>query len=291
MTHNFPIGNTPLLQLAKFCPQGALLGKAECFNPTGSIKDRTALAILQEASLPAGSTVIEATSGNMGISLAALCARMGYACTIVMPENMSIERQQSIRCFGAQVVLTPERAGMQGAVETAALLAANTPNSFLPCQFDNPANVRAHYTGIGPEIWAQCHKQIDVLVAGVGTGGTITGTGRYLKEQYPPIKIVAVEPAESPLLSAGRAGPHGLAGIGANFVPKVLDRGLLDQVMTVSLQEALDAVRRLAKSEGLLCGISSGAALHAGKFFAQQGLRVVAILPDTGLRYLSKNIF
>ena len=291
MKQELLIGGTPLLQLTRFCPNGVLLGKVEACNLTGSSKDRAALAIVSDAwqtgQLLPGGTIIEATSGNMGISLAALAARFGYHCILVMPEGMSPQRQQCMRRYGAQVVLTPTEAGMAGAVETAQTLAEQISGSFLPRQFSNPANALSHYQGTGAEIWEQCNGQMDALVACVGTGGTLTGAGRFLKEQNPYIQIVAVEPAESPVLSGGKPGLHGIQGIGAGFVPELLERSLVDQILSVSTRQALQAMDRLAKTEGLLCGISSGAAAQAGLLLAAQGLRVAAILPDTGLRYLS----
>ena len=291
MKQNFLIGETPLLHLSRFFPGGQLYGKAECFHLTGSVKDRAALAMLTEARsgglLPPNGTVIEATSGNMGISLAALAARMGYRCIIVMPENMSAERRQLMESYGARVVLTPEETGMRGAVEQAELLAAEHPGSFLPRQFENPINTLAHYRTTGAEIWLQREGDLQVLVAGVGTGGTLAGTARFLKEQDPGIRIVAVEPQESPLLSCGRVGSHGIQGIGAGFLPPLLDRALIDDIIPVTEAQAIAATRHLAKTEGLLCGISSGAALHAAAQLTRPGQRVVAILPDSGQRYLS----
>lgn len=289
------VGNTPLISLTRFWPRGNLYGKAECFNLTGSVKDRAASEILHDAQarglLQPGGTVIEPTSGNMGISLAALCARMGYRCILVMPESMSAERLQLMRCFQAQVVLTPTGLGMQGAIDKAKQLAGQIPGSYLSGQFENPANVLAHYRTTGPEIWAQTDGRVDVLVAGVGTGGTLTGTGQYLKERNSKLRIIAVEPAESPLLSAGRSGSHGIQGIGANLVPPLLDRQLIHRVIPVTQAAAVHAMQQLAATEGLLCGISSGAALHAAAALAQQGLQVVAILPDSGQRYLSEKLF
>ena len=286
------IGSTPLLQLGP-----NLYAKAEFVNLTGSVKDRAALSILDNAEsrglLAPGGTVIEPTSGNMGISLAALCAIRGYKAIIVMPDSMSVERQMLMKAYGAQVVLTPGRLGMAGAVEKAAQLSSEIPDSYIPGQFENPANALAHYRTTGPEIWAQTGGNVDIFVAGVGTGGTITGTGRYLKEQNPAIQIVAVEPASSPLLSQGKAGSHGIQGIGANFVPNVLDTALLDQIVTVTEENAFAAARNLAKTQGVLVGISAGANLHAAAALAAKNpdKTVVTLLPDSGMRYLSGGLF
>ena len=286
------IGSTPLLRLGE-----NLFAKAEFVNLTGSVKDRAALSILDNAEsrglLAPGGTVIEPTSGNMGISLAALCAIRGYKAIIVMPDSMSVERQMLMKAYGAQVVLTPGRLGMAGAVEKAAQLSSEIPGSYIPGQFENPANALAHYRTTGPEIWAQAGGNVDIFVAGVGTGGTITGTGRYLKEQNPAIQIVAVEPASSPLLSQGKAGSHGIQGIGANFVPNVLDTALLDQIVTVTEENAFASARNLAKTQGVLVGISAGANLHAAAALAAKNpdKTVVTLLPDSGMRYLSGGLF
>ena len=286
------IGSTPLLRLGE-----NLFAKAEFVNLTGSVKDRAALSILDNAEsrglLAPGGTVIEPTSGNMGISLAALCAIRGYKAIIVMPDSMSVERQMLMKAYGAQVVLTPGRLGMAGAVEKAAQLSSEIPGSYIPGQFENPANALAHYRTTGPEIWAQTGGNVDIFVAGVGTGGTITGTGRYLKEQNPAIQIVAVEPASSPLLSQGKAGSHGIQGIGANFVPNVLDTALLDQIVTVTEENAFASARNLAKTQGVLVGISAGANLHAAAALAAKNpdKTVVTLLPDSGMRYLSGGLF
>lgn len=286
------IGSTPLLQLGE-----NLFAKAEFVNVSGSVKDRAALSILDDAEkrgvLLPGGTVIEPTSGNMGISLAALCAIRGYRVIIVMPDSMSAERQLLMKAYGAQVVLVPGSLGMAGAVEKANQLAKELPGSFLAGQFENPANALAHYRTTGPEIWTQTDGKVDIFVAGVGTGGTITGTGRYLKEQNPHIQIVAVEPADSPLLSQGKVGSHGIQGIGANFVPKLLDRAMLDAVVTVTEAEAFAAARNLAKTRGILAGISAGANLHAAALLAAENPHktVVTLLPDSGNRYLSGNLF
>ena len=286
------IGATPLLRLGD-----NLFAKAEFVNQTGSVKDRAAKYILEDAEnrglLTPGGTIIEPTSGNMGIGLAALSAPKGYWCIIVMPDSMSAERIALMRSYGAEVVLTPGADGMAGSIAKAAELAATIPGSFIPGQFENPANALAHYRTTGPEIWAQTDGNVDIFVAGVGTGGTITGTARYLKEKDPAIRIVAVEPAKSPLLSAGQAGSHGIQGIGANFVPKLLDRSLLDEVMTVTDEEAFAAAKELARQFGLLCGSSAGANYHAAAAIAAANPEktVVTLLPDSGTRYLSTGIF
>ena len=286
------IGGTPLL-----CLGNNLFAKAEFVNLTGSVKDRAAKYILEDAQrkglLAPGGTVIEPTSGNMGIALAALAVPMGFRCIIVMPDSMSAERIALMKAYGAEVVLTPGSGGMAASIAEAKRLAEAIPGSFLPGQFENPANAMAHYCTTGPEIWAQTPGKVDFFVAGVGTGGTITGTARYLKEQNPHIRIVAVEPAASPLLSAGWAGSHGIQGIGANFVPQVLDRSLLDQVLPVTDEEAIAATRLLAKHWGILAGISAGANYHAAAQLAAQypEKTVVTLLPDGGSRYLSTGIF
>ena len=297
------IGATPLLELkgleAALGLEARVLAKLEAFNPGGSAKDRVALSMLDEAEragkLAPGGTVIEPTSGNTGIGLAAVAACRGYRAIIVMPDSMSIERQLLMKAYGAEVVLTPGKDGMTGAIAKAEALAEEISGSFIPDQFGNPANAKAHYTSTGPEIWEDTQGKVDILVAGVGTGGTLTGTGRYLKEQKPALQVVAVEPASSPLLSTGKAGPHGLQGIGANFVPTVLDQSLIDRILPVTEQEAYEAARLLAKKEGILCGISSGAALHAALRLAKlpenKGKTIVTVLPDTGERYLSSGLF
>lgn len=293
------IGNTPLMRLTrleqKLGLQGQLLAKLEYFNPGGSIKDRAALQMLRAAEqagrIGPGALIIEPTSGNTGIGLCMLCAARGYRAIIVVPETASIERIKLMRAFGAQVVLTPGSAGMRGAVERAEALARENENAFIPSQFDNPENANAHYLTTGPEIWAQTEGHVDALVAGVGTGGTITGIGRYLRERKPDVQLIAVEPASSPLLSQGHAGPHKIQGIGANFVPAVLDRSLLSRVQTVENDAAFAMMHLLAETEGVFCGISSGAAVSAAadvlREDAMRGKTVVAILPDTGERYLS----
>lgn len=293
------IGNTPLMRLTRLEQtlglQGQLLAKLEYFNPGGSIKDRAALQMLRAAEqagrIGPGALIIEPTSGNTGIGLCMLCAARGYRAIIVVPETASIERIKLMRAYGAQVVLTPGSAGMRGAVERAEALARENENAFIPSQFDNPENANAHYLTTGPEIWAQTEGHVDALVAGVGTGGTITGVGRYLRERKPDVQLIAVEPASSPLLSQGHAGPHKLQGIGANFVPAVLDRSLLSRVQTVENDAAFAMMHLLAETEGVFCGISSGAAVSAAadvlREDAMRGKTVVAILPDTGERYLS----
>lgn len=293
------IGNTPLMRLTrleqKLGLQGQLLAKLEYFNPGGSIKDRAALQMLRAAEqagrIGPGALIIEPTSGNTGIGLCMLCAARGYRAIIVVPETASIERIKLMRAYGAQVVLTPGSAGMRGAVERAEALARENENAFIPSQFDNPENANAHYLTTGPEIWAQTEGHVDALVAGVGTGGTITGIGRYLRERKPDVQLIAVEPASSPLLSQGHAGPHKIQGIGANFAPAVLDRSLLSRVQTVENDAAFAMMHLLAETEGVFCGISSGAAVSAAadvlREDAMRGKTVVAILPDTGERYLS----
>lgn len=297
------IGKTPLMELCRFERShhlsARILAKLECFNPGGSVKDRVALSMLDDAEqrgiLKPGSTVIEPTSGNTGIGLAAVAGARGYRVIIVMPDSMSIERQKLMTGYGAELVLTPGKDGMAGAVEKAKELSASIPGSFVPGQFDNPSNAMAHYRTTGPEIWADTDGHVDVFVAGIGTGGTITGTGRFLREQNPNVKIIAVEPSRSPLLSQGTAGPHGLQGIGANFIPTVLDTSIYDEVIAVAEQDAYQASRDLGRLEGLLVGISSGAALHAATELAKRpqyaGKTIVALLPDTGERYLSTPLF
>ncbi|MBR2890678.1 MAG: cysteine synthase A [Oscillospiraceae bacterium] len=290
------IGGTPLLDLTGLAPDfgGRILGKAELWNPSGSAKDRAALAMLRDGEarglLGPGATVIEATSGNLGISLALLCGLRGLRCVIVIPRGMSPQRQALMRAYGAEVLLTPAENGMAGAVEAARALAERTPGSFLPDQFSNPANPGAHYRTTGPEIWADTEGSVDVLVAGVGTGGTLTGAGRFLRQKNPALETVAVEPEASPLLSQGWAGPHGIQGIGPNFVPGTLDRSLVDRVVTVTEDEAAAAAGLLARRLGILAGISAGAAVHAALTLARlpenRGKNLVTILPDTGCRYL-----
>ena len=297
------IGRTPLLELARLERQEGLeariLAKLEYLNPAGSVKDRVAKAMLDDAEqrgiLKPGATVIEPTSGNTGIGLASVAAARGYQVVIVMPDTMSLERRQLMKAYGARLVLTPGAQGMAGAIQKAEELAAETPGSFIPGQFDNPANPAAHRAATGPVIWEDTDGEIDIFVAGVGTGGTITGVGGYLKEKDPAIRVVAVEPATSPLLSQGRSGPHGIQGIGANFVPGALDTGVYDEVIPVEDQDAYAAGRLLGRTEGVLAGISSGAALWAAIQLAKRpenkGRTIVALLPDTGDRYLSTEMF
>lgn len=297
------IGNTPLLELAKTEAReglsARLLAKLEFLNPTGSVKDRAALAMLEDGEargmLHPGSVIIEPTSGNTGIGLCSVAAQRGYQAVIVMPDSMSIERRRLMAAYGAQVVLTPGILGMQGAIARAEELAKEIPNSFLPRQFDNPANPEVHRRTTGPEIWADTHGAVDIFVAGVGTGGTITGTGEYLKAQKPQVQVVAVEPSASPLLSKGVTGPHGLQGIGPNVLPKILNTAVFDEVFPVTQEDAYAAGRQLGKTEGLLVGISSGAALHAAILLAKRpenrGKTIVVLLPDTGERYLSTEMF
>ena len=297
------IGGTPLVEIPHIAHELGLkarvLVKLEGQNPGGSEKDRVALSMVEDAEkrglLAPGSTIIEPTSGNTGIGLCVIAAARGYKCVIVMPDSMSAERQQLMRALGANVVLTPGAKGMQGAIEEAERLHKATPGSFIPAQFDNPANPDAHYKTTGPEIFADTDGEVDIFVAGVGTGGTLTGAGRYLKEHKPSVRLVAVEPASSPLLSKGYAGAHGLQGIGANFVPTVLDRTLIDELFPVTEDEAYAAGRLLAAREGILAGISSGAALHAALVLAGKeenvGKTIVALLPDLGDRYLSTPIY
>ena len=297
------IGKTPLLELTHIEKQyglkARLLGKLEYLNPTGSVKDRIAKAMLDDAEekglLREGSVIIEPTSGNTGIGLASVAAARGYRIIIVMPETMSVERRQLMMAYGAELVLTEGAKGMKGAVAKADELAKKIPNSFVPGQFINPANPKAHYMTTGPEIYADTDGAVDIFVAGVGTGGTLTGTGRYLKEQKPGVQIVAVEPETSPVLSKGTAGAHKIQGIGAGFVPEVLDTGIYDEVITVSNEDAFTYGRLVGKSEGVLVGISAGAAVAAAIALAKrpenEGKTIVVLLPDTGDRYLSTPLF
>ena len=297
------VGATPLLELNNIKNElnlkARILAKLECFNPGGSVKDRVALQMILSARekglLTEGGTIIEPTSGNTGIGLAWVASSMGYKAIIVMPDSMSIERIKLMEAFGAQVVLTAGKDGMSGAIAKANELAKAIPGSIIGGQFENPANPQAHYLTTGPEIWQDSDGRLDIFVAGVGTGGTITGTSRYLKEQDPNIQTVAIEPAASPLLTQGKAGPHGLQGIGANFVPEILDRTVIDDILTVTEEEASSAARLLARKEGILCGISSGAALHGAIKLASMpknaGKTIVVILPDSGERYLSTSLF
>ena len=297
------IGNTPLVELTQIEKElglkAKLIAKLELFNPAGSVKDRVALAMINDAEkrgvLNKDSVIIEPTSGNTGIGLASVAAARGYKLIIVMPDSMSVERRQIIKAYGAQLVLSPGAKGMPGAIELANQLAASTPNSFIAGQFVNPANVMAHYTTTGPEIYSATDGKVDIFVAGVGTGGTITGTGKYLKEQNSKIKIVAVEPATSPVLSKGVKGPHGIQGIGAGFVPDILDTGIYDEIIPVKDEDAFTYGRIMGKKEGVLVGISSGAALAAAVELARReenaGKQIVVLMPDTGDRYLSTKLF
>ena len=297
------VGNTPLLRLhateKKLGLSAELLVKLEFFNPGGSAKDRVALSMIEDAEkrgiLKDGSVIIEPTSGNTGIGLACVAASRGYKTIIVMPDSMSMERRLLMTAYGAELVLTPGKLGMQGAIDKAKELAKEYENSFIPDQFGNPANTRAHETTTGPENWEATGGKVDIFVAGVGTGGTVSGVGAYLKKHDPNVQIVAVEPAASPLLSGGNAGPHGIMGIGANFVPEILNREVIDKIVTVTEQQAYHAARELGRTEGLLVGISSGAALHAALELAKKpenkSKRIVAFLPDTGERYLSTPMF
>ena len=297
------VGHTPLIHLSateqKEGLSARLLAKPEFLNPGGSVKDRVALNMIEDAEskglLQKGSVIIEPTSGNTGIGLACVAASRGYKAIIVMPDSMSMERRLLMTAYGAELVLTPGKLGMQGAVDKAKELQKQYPGSFIPDQFANPANPAAHEKTTGPEIWQDCDGQVDIFVAGVGTGGTVSGVGAYLKKQNPKVQIVAVEPAASPLLSGGAAGPHGLMGMGANFIPDTLNRQVIDTILTVTEQEAYAAARALGNTEGLLVGISSGAALHAAKELAKlpenTGKTIVVLLPDTGERYLSTPMF
>ena len=295
------VGHTPLVEISKkLNPGGArVLAKLESFNPGGSAKDRIAITMVEaaerEGKLKPGATIIEPTSGNTGVGLALVSAVKGYHLVLVMPDTMSVERQRLAKAFGAEVVLTPGELGMKGSIAKAEELQAATPGSFIPQQFVNPANAPAHEATTGPEIWEDTDGQVDAVVVGVGTGGTITGIGHYLKRMNPKVQVVAVEPDESPMLSQGRSGPHRLQGIGANFIPEVLDRSLLDEVVCVSADAAGTTARAAAAQEGMLVGISAGAALWAALELAKRpeyaGKTIVALLPDTGERYLSTWLF
>lgn len=297
------IGKTPLLELTHIEKQenlqARLLAKLEYFNPAGSVKDRVAKAMIDDAEakglLKPGSVIIEPTSGNTGIGLASVAAARGYRIIIVMPETMSVERRQLMKAYGAELVLSDGAQGMKGAIAKAEELAAVTPGAFIPGQFVNPANPAAHKATTGPEIWQDTDGKVDIFVAGVGTGGTITGTGEYLKSQNPQVKVIAVEPASSPVLSKGTAGPHKIQGIGAGFVPEVLDTKIYDEVIAVENDDAFAAGKQVGKAEGVLVGISSGAAVWAGIQLAKrpenQGKTIVVLLPDTGDRYLSTPLF
>ena len=297
------IGRTPLLRLnnieKKFKLNVNLYAKVEFFNPTGSVKDRIALSMIETAErqgkLQRDSVIIEPTSGNTGIGLASVCAAKGYKCILVMPENMSSERIKLIKAYGAEVVLSPAKLGMKGSVEKAEELSKTYENSFIPSQFDNPSNPEIHYKTTGPEIYKSTNKKVDIFVAGIGTGGTVSGVGKYLKEMSKNIKIIGVEPQDSPLLTKGKAGPHKIQGIGANFVPKTLDRKYIDEILTASTEESYEYSRIVGKYEGILVGISSGAALSAAIKMAQRnennGKNIVVLFPDSGDRYLSTELF
>jgi len=297
------IGNTPLLKLEhikeKFDLKADLYGKMEYLNATGSIKDRIALEMILDAeergALKKGATIIEPTSGNTGIGLAVVAAARGYDAIIVMPDSMSIERQKLMRAFGATLILTPGNEGMKGAIKKANELKEEIPGSFIPDQFSNPANAAAHRATTGPEIWEDTDGEVDIFVCGIGTGGTITGVGEYLKSKNPDVQIIGVEPSDSPFLTEGKSGPHSLQGIGAGFLPDVLNTEIYDEIITVSDTSAYSAGRNLCKTEGILCGISSGAALSAAKTVAKRpenkGKNIVVLLPDTGDRYLSTVMF
>ena len=297
------VGGTPIMELHNYMKNfdinGRILAKLEYFNPAGSAKDRVAKQMIADAEasgkLKKGSTIIEPTSGNTGIGLASAAASLGYKCVLVMPDSMSVERINLLKAYGAEVVLSEGAKGMAGAVAKAEELAKNIPGSFIAGQFENPSNPKAHYLTTGPEIWADTDGKVDIFVATVGTGGTLTGTAKYLKEKNPDIKIIAVEPASSPLLSAGKAGPHKIQGIGANFVPEILDTDLYDEVLTVTDDDAYKAANAIAKLEGILVGISSGAAVSAaaqiGKRPENAGKNIVAVLPDSGDRYMSSGVF
>ena len=297
------IGRTPLLELTHIAENDNLkarvLAKLEGCNPAGSAKDRVALSMILDAEetgiLKPGSVIIEPTSGNTGIGLCSVAAARGYKCIIVMPDSMSMERRLLMTAFGGQLVLTPGAGGMAAAIAKAEELAKELPGSWIAGQFVNPSNPKAHYLTTGPEIWEDTDGNVDIFVAGIGTGGTITGTGKYLKEKNPNVKLVGVEPADSPLITEGRAGPHGIQGIGANFIPEILDTSLLDAVVTVTTEEAYAAGRRLGAEEGVLAGISAGAALHAALELAKKeenaGKTIVALLPDSGERYLTTPMY
>ena len=296
------IGHTPLLDITNIFDEkidANILAKLEYFNPAGSIKDRAALSMIEDAEkkglLSYDSVIIEPTSGNTGIGLCAVCASRGYKVILTMPETMSIERQKLLSAYGAEIVLTDGTMGMSGAVEKALELAKEYKNSFIPSQFENPSNPAAHYSTTGPEIFEDTDGKVDILVACVGTGGTLSGTGKYLKEKNPDIKVVAVEPCDSPLLSKGVAGPHKIQGIGANFIPENLDKTIYDEIITATTEEAYSSCRLLGKKAGVLAGISSGAAISVteklAKLSENKGKTIVVILPDTGERYLSTDLW
>lgn len=297
------IGGTPLMELKNYEEdnklEATIAAKLEYLNPAGSVKDRIAVAMITDAEekglLKPGAVIIEPTSGNTGIGLAAVAASKGYKVILTMPETMSVERRNLLKAYGAEIVLTDGSKGMKGAIEEADNIAAKTPGSFIPGQFVNPANYKAHIKTTGPEIWSDTDGKVDIFVAGVGTGGTLTGVGKYLKSKNPDVKIVAVEPADSPVLSEGRAGAHKIQGIGAGFVPEILDTEIYDEIIPIENEDAFAAGRALARREGLLVGISSGAAVHAATILAKRpenkGKLIVVLLPDTGDRYLSTPMF
>ena len=293
------IGKTPLARLNRLFPDAEIYAKLEYFNPAGSTKDRAALSMIEDAekrgALKAGSVIIEPTSGNTGIGLAAIGAAKGYKVILTMPDTMSVERRRLLSAYGAEIVLTEGALGMKGSIEKANELAKEYDGVFIAGQFDNPANPEAHYLTTAPEIWADMNGNIDIFVAGVGTGGTLSGIGRYLKGKNPNVRIVGVEPASSPLISEGKAGPHGIQGIGANFIPDNYDASVCDEIVTVAENDAFAYAKALARKEGYLTGISSGAALYAARVLAQrpenEGKKIVALLPDSGERYLSTGIF
>ena len=297
------IGNTPLIELKKLEHElglkARIVAKVEFFNPAGSVKDRIARSMVEKAIedgiITEGATLIEATSGNTGIGLASVAAMKGYKAIFTMPETMSVERRKLLKAYGAEIVLTEGKLGMKGAIAKAIELSKEIPNSFIPSQFENTANPLAHYKGTGPEIYKDTDGEVDIFVAGVGTGGTLSGTGKYLKEKKKDVKVVAIEPATSPVLSKGQSGPHGIMGIGAGFVPDTLDTGIYDEVITITNDEAYEYGRMIAKKEGLLVGISSGAALCGAVKLAlrpeNEGKMIVVLLPDTGERYLSTPMF
>ncbi len=297
------VGNTPLLEIAKFSEKNkagaTILTKLEYFNPAGSVKDRIGLGMIVDAEekglIKEGTVIIEPTSGNTGIGLAFVAAAKGYRLILTMPETMSVERRTLVKAYGAEIVLTPGGLGMQGAVDKANELAKEIPNSFIPQQFSNPANVKVHIETTAEEIWKDTDGKVDIFIAGVGTGGTVSGVGTVLKQRKPEVQIIAVEPFDSPLLSEGKAGPHKIQGIGANFVPEILNRSVIDEIFKVKNEDAFEKTKELARVEGILVGISSGAAIHAALEISKRpenkGKNIVVLLPDTGSRYLSTPVF